>query len=74
MIECSHESAPSVDRHRPWSGHPDLYWDDCPLVDELATRAIIAKAAVWTDDSIEWAADLVLVKSCWDAHRTRDGS
>ncbi len=49
--------------------HPDLYWDERPLLAELRSRGLSAIPAAWTDDNVEWAgADLVLVRNCWDAY------
>lgn len=41
--------------------------DDEPLlVAALAARGVAARPADWADPSVDWAADLVLVRSTWD--------
>ena len=45
----------------------DLDHDTAPLVDALRARGIDARAAVWHDESLDWAAfDLVVLRSPWD--------
>ncbi|GHE09240.1 ATP-grasp domain-containing protein [Klenkia taihuensis] len=46
--------------------------DDEPLlVAALAARGVTARAADWADPAVDWAADLVLVRSTWDYARRR---
>src|SRR5688572_2893507 len=48
---------------------PSLATDDRPLVPALATLDIEARAAVWSDPSMDWATfDAVVLRSCWDYH------
>ena len=48
---------------------PKLTDDDQALLGPLANRGIQARAAVWSDPSVEWSsADAVLIRSCWDYH------
>ncbi|MGO9125911.1 MAG: ATP-grasp domain-containing protein [Terriglobales bacterium] len=48
---------------------PNLTEDDRTLIAPLAKRGIQAKAAVWSDPSVNWTeADAVLIRSCWDYH------
>lgn len=47
--------------------------DDEPLlVAALAGRGISAAAADWADPDVDWAADLVVVRSTWDYARRRE--
>jgi glutathione synthase/RimK-type ligase-like ATP-grasp enzyme len=39
------------------------------LVGPLAHAGVDARWAVWDDEDVDWAADLVVVRSTWDYHR-----
>ncbi len=52
---------------------PDLDEDGRCLARALAARGADVRPAVWTDESVDWAAaDLVLIRSTWDYARQRD--
>lgn len=52
---------------------PELDEDARCLQRALTRRGVDARAAVWTDDGVDWAhADLVMVRSTWDYARRRD--
>jgi len=52
---------------------PDLFQDDRPLRDALLARGLDARAAVWDDPGVDWAAaDLIVLRSIWDYTRHRD--
>src|SRR5262249_36638202 len=47
--------------------------DDRRLIPLLEERGIEARAAVWSDASVDWrSADGVLIRSCWDYHLRHD--
>jgi glutathione synthase/RimK-type ligase-like ATP-grasp enzyme len=51
---------------------PELTPDDRLLLDELRRRGAQARAEVWDDAGVSWAAyDAVVVRSCWDYHLRR---
>lgn len=48
---------------------PSLAPDEQPLLAELVSLGIDARAAVWDDPAVRWDAfDGVVIRSCWDYH------
>jgi glutathione synthase/RimK-type ligase-like ATP-grasp enzyme len=47
---------------------PDLDPDDRLLCDALAELGMTVRAAVWSDPTVDWSADLCVVRSTWDYH------
>ena len=52
---------------------PDGDEDGSILVDALARLGVSARWANWTDPALDWAVDLVVVRSTWDYTADRDG-
>ena len=49
-----------------WAEHPQLYGDEQLVFPELARLGVPAEAAVWTDETVDWAGALVVVRNTWD--------
>jgi hypothetical protein len=49
-----------------WGEHPHLYGDEQLVLPELTRLGVPAEPAVWTDESVDWAGALVVVRNTWD--------
>ena len=56
-----------------FTGFPELYEDDVPVLGALAVLGVDAAPAVWDDPAVDWASyDLVVVRSTWDYTARRE--
>jgi len=50
---------------------PELCYGEELVLPELASLGVTGVAAVWDDAAVDWAADLVVIRSTWDYHAGR---
>jgi hypothetical protein len=56
-----------------YDGAPLLPTDEAPFVQALSERGVLARPAVWTDDSVDWHSYAAcVIRATWDYHVRRN--
>ena len=74
LVRCTRKGESRVGRApvlalATYAGAPSLPGDEVPLVQALSERGVLARPAVWTDDSVDWNSYAAcVIRATWDYH------